>query len=596
MAEDSPFPSSETSPLSQKRRITDTEESPSLTLSSLPSELKPPILELGPTETQKTQSSPEQSPKKPKFCSLNQSLSDEGCSITDDFLKSSTKRSILDGETDSQVSEVFNEVKQFDSKDEFSQLEGYERKDEFLGDKDENPTESSSENLSENAVSEIVEVGFEKEGGNLNGFLHKFVKDEDSAKSLKIEMIDGTLVLGVDVAAVVDNVPLVEGKRNRRRAKKGNPRKTGLVAGDSSGGRRRFVYSMKDLEVMRYVNMKGQRKFWYEVYNGFSATVKQEYDELGSFKSHQTGAGKRNCNNGGIVGVSCSTIPSYHHQGILGESCSGNVSCDTEIISSSNFTCEDDYSGKDGDDLVGEWSEDEESDDEYESIHRPAFKVEGEPDFESGPPEDGLEYLRRVRWEAKQIPKVKVAKLNNIKVKDQSVYMPEIPDIEECPPHLVPLRPWEDEFIADFSNLRLALSHLEDTSDAVSVNSESVIFARPECKGHPSGNLASLQLTSGAPTLSSVLAMDPVTRVTTLRRRVSLFESASDFSKDDCAWLFALCAVIETPLDADTSASLRCLLRRCAKLRAGKAEVDDEVIMLNVLATISGRFFGQSGN
>lgn len=47
-------------------------------------------------------------------------------------------------------------------------------------------------------------------------------------------------------------------------------------------------------------------------------------------------------------------------------------------------------------DVEEESIEDDDSDD-YTSILRPAFMVEGEPDFESGPPEDGLEYLRRVR-------------------------------------------------------------------------------------------------------------------------------------------------------------------------------------------------------
>lgn len=41
--------------------------------------------------------------------------------------------------------------------------------------------------------------------------------------------------------------------------------------------------------------------------------------------------------------------------------------------------------------------EDDDSDEDYTSILRPAFMIEGEPDFNSGPPEDGLEYLRRVR-------------------------------------------------------------------------------------------------------------------------------------------------------------------------------------------------------
>ncbi|KNA07668.1 hypothetical protein SOVF_169790 isoform B [Spinacia oleracea] len=572
MAEESPFPSSETSPLSHKRRITDMvsppldhetiiSQNPTPTLSPLPSfEAEPLILEVGVTEIQKNDSSAEQSPKKAKLDTLNRSLSDEG-GITDEVLQDSENFSdMLQLGTDSK-----DELLILDGKDEVHQSElekidkRFEEIDEFLGNKNENPTQVSSENSSGTAVSEIVQLEYEKKSENFNGFLQKFVKGGDSASSLKIEMIDGTLLLGVGGT----DVPMtdVEWKRNRNGGKKGNPRNnTGCVAGDSNKGKRKSVYSRKDMEEMRYVNFKGQRKFWNEIYNGFSATVKKEYVALGSCQHQQAGGGKKNCNNDGFLGASCSTVPNFSNRGTMGE-----------------------------------WSEGEESDDEYESMHRPAFKVQGEPDFESGSPEDGLEYLRRVRWEAKRIPKVKVAKLN-IKVKDQSVYMPGIPDIEECPSHLLPLRPWEDEFIADFSELRLALSRLENTSDAVSVDSESIIFARPEHKSQPSQKLASLQLTSGGPTLSSVLAMDPVTRVALLRRRISLFENASDLSKDDCAWLFALCAVVDTPLDADTCASLRCLLRSCAKFRASKPEVDDEVIMLNVLATISGRFFRQSEN
>lgn len=45
-----------------------------------------------------------------------------------------------------------------------------------------------------------------------------------------------------------------------------------------------------------------------------------------------------------------------------------------------------------------EFFEDEDSDEDYSSIQRPAFMVTGEPNFDSGPPQDGLEYLRRVRY------------------------------------------------------------------------------------------------------------------------------------------------------------------------------------------------------
>lgn len=33
--------------------------------------------------------------------------------------------------------------------------------------------------------------------------------------------------------------------------------------------------------------------------------------------------------------------------------------------------------------------------------------------------------------------------------------MPIIPDIEKCPEHLLPMKQWEDAFMADFSELRL---------------------------------------------------------------------------------------------------------------------------------------------
>lgn len=41
---------------------------------------------------------------------------------------------------------------------------------------------------------------------------------------------------------------------------------------------------------------------------------------------------------------------------------------------------------------------DDDSDEDYSSIQKSVFLVTGEPDFDSGPPDDGLEYLRRVRY------------------------------------------------------------------------------------------------------------------------------------------------------------------------------------------------------
>lgn len=70
----------------------------------------------------------------------------------------------------------------------------------------------------------------------------------------------------------------------------------------------------------------------------------------------------------------------------------------TENVYSLHLTCTHDVGDEDAFiDVEEECIEDDNSDEDYTSILRPAFIVEGEPDFDSGPPEDGLEYLRRVR-------------------------------------------------------------------------------------------------------------------------------------------------------------------------------------------------------
>ncbi|XP_071734030.1 uncharacterized protein [Rutidosis leptorrhynchoides] len=182
--------------------------------------------------------------------------------------------------------------------------------------------------------------------------------------------------------------------------------------------------------------------------------------------------------------------------------------------------------------------------------------------------------------------------------------MPDIPDIAACPEHLMPSKEWEHVFLADFSKLRLALLHDETSASSFSGIIESTIRE----------NLKLCQLDDGTtaiqdnldfnqtedvtticdwPSLQTILENEPIARVTMLRKRITSMEAKSCLSRADCAWLFALCAAIDTPLNADASASMRGLLRKCASLRAQKMILDDEVIMLNILVTISGKYFGQ---
>ena len=59
--------------------------------------------------------------------------------------------------------------------------------------------------------------------------------------------------------------------------------------------------------------------------------------------------------------------------------------------------CSNSIEGEGSDTVLEDvYGEEVDSDDDYASIQRPAFAVEGEPDFDSGPPEERLEHLRRV--------------------------------------------------------------------------------------------------------------------------------------------------------------------------------------------------------
>ncbi|TXG54093.1 hypothetical protein EZV62_019349 [Acer yangbiense] len=293
---------------------------------------------------------------------------------------------------------------------------------------------------------------------------------------------------------------------------------------------------------------------------------------------------------------------------------------DVKNLNTGNSTCS--HSTKVEDSVLEEkCSEDYDTDKDYASIQRPAFMVEGEPDFDSGPPEDGLEYLRRVRisgilvslalcrggmlsmtFRPAHIPKVKVSKLGGNKfIKEQSVYMPHIPNIAPCPEHLLPLKQWEDSFLADFSEVRQVMSGLENSSAQAAHNPESLLTFHKDSDSdgkislcHQSPETCLNDDSSNYPTLSTLLKMDSVVRVSMLRKRIGSFETLSSLSRNDSVWLFALCATVDTPLDADTCAALQSLLRKCASLCAGKSELDDEVVMPNILAILSGRYFGQS--
>ncbi|XWS22268.1 hypothetical protein CRYUN_Cryun29cG0019600 [Craigia yunnanensis] len=478
--------------------------------------------------------------------------------------------------------------------------------------------------------------------------------------SLKIEVIDDTALIGSFPLSKTGNGSVknekkkgkeeIDGKETKRSRRKGKNAKKVLGEAvrhmestkivevqngrEKSNAHNKIMYSRKELEALRFAKVVEQRNLWRDVYNGLATDVIREYEDLGSWKHQKNISLSSDTRHGiGRKAESPATLREDYSENVDSE-LEYMEDNETENIYPLGLTSTHDVGIEDAlIDVEEEYIEDDNSDEDYTSILRPAFMVKGEPDFDSGPPEDGLEYLRRVRWEAAQIPKIKIAKPVRIKLnKEQSVYMPQIPEIAKCPEHLLPLKQWEEAFLADFSQLRLTLSYLEDPSAEISCKlpkftvQENDLCQLPESVViEKFNNLATSEVHSDQtslsnatdsvillshqnpctktsvsdtrgdyPTLSAIKKMDSVARVSMLRKRICSVEPMASMSRSNCVWLFALCAAVDTPLDADICASLRSLLRKCANLRAGKSEVDDEAVMLNILATISGRYFGQS--
>ncbi|KAK3022845.1 hypothetical protein RJ639_046990 [Escallonia herrerae] len=275
-------------------------------------------------------------------------------------------------------------------------------------------------------------------------------------------------------------------KRSRKRGGKG--RKKRMVEAQNGfqkkGSGSEHVYSMKEMEALRFVNVDEQRKKWIEVYCGLGPAVVGEYDGLVdcnyqkqfevNFDPRQQFRRKEAAH--ATCGASSFLNPLYSFRFYFKFLFENFVNCDEvsdnmdlgfqsmdTLDPAHGLSC----SHKDGCTAEQEECiEDDEGDAGYSSILRPAFLVKGEPNFDSGPPQDGLEFIRRVRiscynglatwWEAERIPNVKVAKVERSKLKkEQTIYMPRIPDIPKCPEQLMPLKQWEDAFLADFSELRL---------------------------------------------------------------------------------------------------------------------------------------------
>ncbi|KAL0358460.1 UNVERIFIED_CONTAM: hypothetical protein Sangu_0695400 [Sesamum angustifolium] len=179
-------------------------------------------------------------------------------------------------------------------------------------------------------------------------------------------------------------------KKPKRRGGRARKNKDILNFTSNEKNEKRLQYSRKEMEALRFQELEDQKKKWVEVYCGLGQQVAQEYDGLVDLaKLHQ---------KHGVPSVDFDPRPQFLKSANLGEDRLKFADNQAENLntldpaSASPITDEIDCSL-----MEGEYSQDDDSDEDYSSIQKPAFFVKGEPDFDSGPPQDGLEYLRRLR-------------------------------------------------------------------------------------------------------------------------------------------------------------------------------------------------------
>lgn len=223
-----------------------------------------------------------------------------------------------------------------------------------------------------------------------------------------------------------------------------------------------------------------------------------------------------------------------------------------------------------------------------------ALPVHGEPDFASGPPTSAEEYLRRVRHEAASLPDVVTSSIDPRAYDAHRTQWapPAEDDIPQAPDFARPSEQWVVQLLHDFAGVRADLqrAEAEQSFERVSVPSEGDHGSwRTFCFGGEAAGAPPRQ-----PTMPVLMAIDQVQCTLLLKWHSDWAAASRGLTQTSATWLYALTARLERPLTQGAMASLRSLLRHCARLRAGVKDPNDPLLAnLNILIAITGGFFGQ---
>ncbi|KAL4222314.1 gem (nuclear organelle) associated protein 2 [Mactra antiquata] len=271
-----------------------------------------------------------------------------------------------------------------------------------------------------------------------------------------------------------------------------------------------------------------------------------------------------------------------------------------------------------------------------DSLGVQAFHVESDDDdFDLNvPPTTGNEYLRRVRLEADECPKVVVANIDvNSLNKKQTIHVKQwIRDLVSAPKGFAPSLQWQNTQISNFAEHRQKLARYKARRKSLKVTKLPTVphandiegwcklcFGRlkpPARQGAPIEDQAFTIKDNNAdghetileklndfstfpvegilPLVSVMVAMDQKTVIKVLEYHLNWFE-ATGFTERQGYWFYALLICLDKPLLPDACSLLRGLARACSRLRASLENIEDtRLAPLNLFICLISCYFDQS--
>ncbi|XP_039290085.1 gem-associated protein 2-like [Nilaparvata lugens] len=270
----------------------------------------------------------------------------------------------------------------------------------------------------------------------------------------------------------------------------------------------------------------------------------------------------------------------------------------------------------------------EEEDQDTTNFLTPALYMEPLPkDYRpgTGPVTDGFEYLKRVRYEALTTPIVSFPEqqFRSIKIDDgasasylpftaekvSATYMPLTSEkVTVCDETFLPSLEWQNEQVADFSDLRHAIAIRREDEKTHGTNVKEVFPEKHSeqawfeiCIKEPI-KPKKFQYHAGIgkhcykePLLSFLLSMSQDTLLSLLENFVLWINEGHTSVQLSGRWIYCIFSVLEVPLIPEMCSALRELCKLAAKERSILEEHESRTVnTLNLIICLVGRYFSQT--